>query len=100
MRERQDQGARSGWSKTKIRPDNASRVSDWHPRDLHRTVASGMARLGVEPHLVERVLNHATSALEPLAKVYQRYDYAIEKRDALEAWSDEAIRIAGGAPSG
>ncbi|MGD2131621.1 MAG: tyrosine-type recombinase/integrase [Maricaulaceae bacterium] len=47
----------------------------------------GMARLGANPHVVERVLNHATSSTAPLARVYQRYEYEAEKKAALEAWA-------------
>jgi hypothetical protein len=31
--------------------------------------ATGMARLGFDPHVVERVLNHATTNAGPLARV-------------------------------
>lgn len=51
----------SGWSKAKRRRDEASVVTGWRLHDLRRTAAAGMARLGVAPFVVERVLNHATS---------------------------------------
>jgi integrase len=77
----------NGWGRVKRRLDAASGVENWRLHDLRRTVASGLARLGFEPFIVERVLNHATTAAGPLAKVYQRYDYDKEKRRALDAWS-------------
>ena len=83
----------SGWSKAKRRLDRSSGVTNWRLHDLRRTAATGMARLGVAPFVVERVLNHATSAAGPLAAVYQRYDYAKEKAEALRSWSDEVLRI-------
>ena len=52
-----------------------------------------MARLGVAPFVVERVLNHAASAAGPLPAVYQRYDYAKENEEALCLWSDEVLRV-------
>lgn len=83
----------NGWSRAKERLDELSGVTDWRLHDLRRTAATGMARLGFDPHVVERVLNHATSNAGPLAKVYQRYAYENEKRAALEAWSDELARL-------
>jgi len=77
----------NGWGRVKARLDAATGVTDWRLHDLRRTVASGLARQGFEPFIVERVLNHATTAAGPLAKVYQRYDYDKEKRLALDAWS-------------
>ncbi len=83
----------SGWSRAKRRLDKSSGVTNWRLHDLRRTAATGMARLGVAPFVVERVLNHATSAAGPLAAVYQRYDYAKEKEEALRLWSDEVLRV-------
>jgi hypothetical protein len=38
----------SGFSKAKIEIDEVAGVEDWTLHDLRRTMASGMARLGVE----------------------------------------------------
>ena len=54
--------------------------------DLRRTAASGMARLGIPPHVVEAVLNHRTGTVSGVARVYNRFTYEAEKRAALEAW--------------
>ena len=59
----------------------------WRLHDLRRTVASGMARLRIEPWVVEKVLNHATGQLSGVAGVYNRWGYSDEKRDALGAWA-------------
>ncbi len=83
----------SGWTKAKLALDQASGVAGWRLHDLRRTAATGMARLGVAPPVIERVLNHAMSSAGPLAAVYQRYDYAKEKREALEAWANEVLRM-------
>ena len=77
----------NGWGKIKRRLDEGSEVQDWRIHDIRRSVASGLARMAFEPHIVERVLNHATTAAGPLARVYQRYDFEKEKRLALEAWA-------------
>ena len=83
----------NGWSRTKERLDQLSEVTDWRLHDLRRTAATGMARLGFDPHVVERVLNHATSTAGPLARVYQRYAYEDEKRAALDSWSAQVTRL-------
>jgi integrase len=87
------EGSFSGWTKAKARLDLAGGLADWRLHDLRRTAATGMARLGVSPPIIERILNHSTSSAGPLAKVYQRYDYAKEKREALNAWAMEVLRI-------
>jgi integrase len=61
--------------------------NDWKPHDLRRTVASEMARLGVFQEVIERVQNRSDGKLRGVAGVYNRYDYASEKRSALEGWN-------------
>ena len=52
-----------------------------------------MARTGISPVVIERVLNHAISSAGPLAAVYQRYDYVKEKGEALAVWEAEVARL-------
>lgn len=49
--------------------------------------ASGMARLGIAPHVVEKVLNHVNGQISGVAAVYNRHGYTDEKRAALDAWA-------------
>ena len=67
-------------------PDAVS-VPPWTLHDLRRTAASGMARLGIPVHVVEAVLNHKSGAIKGVAAIYNRYNYADEKRNALDAWA-------------
>jgi hypothetical protein len=46
-----------------------------------------MANLGVQPHVVEAVLNHVSGHKAGVAGVYNRSSYAAEKRDALALWA-------------
>jgi integrase len=55
--------------------------------DLRRTAATGMAGLRFPPHVVEAVLNHRSGSRRGVAGVYNRFDYAEEKRHALESWA-------------
>ncbi len=48
------------WSPPKAALDArlGGRVAPWTLHDLRRSVATGMATLGIQPHVVEAVLNH------------------------------------------
>jgi integrase len=67
------------------RPD-AEPVPGWTIHDLRRTATSGMARLGVAPHVADAVLNHKSGAIKGVAAVYNRYKYENEKVAALATW--------------
>jgi integrase len=74
-------------------------VEGWSSHDLRRTALSGMAALGVSPHVLGHVANHrGTTKASVTLTVYVQHDYENEKRQALELWADrlQAI-IAGGA---
>jgi integrase len=45
----------SGFSKLKRKLDQDSKVTDWTLHDLRRTTATGIAQLGVAPHIVEKL---------------------------------------------
>lgn len=63
--------------------------------DLRRTAATGMARLAVPVHVVEAALNHKSGSVSGIAAVYNRFDYAQEKRAALEAWAGYVLQLVG-----
>ncbi len=77
----------SGFGRAKHRYEEVIGSTDWRVHDLRGTAASGMARLGVPPHVIEKVLNHRSGIISGVAAVYNRYGYAEEKRDALERWA-------------
>jgi integrase len=72
-------------------------IEDATAHDLRRTGASMMAseRCGVRGEVIARILNH-TPLGSPVTQVYNRYDYAAEKRAALELWGETITHIAGG----
>lgn len=76
----------SGIGKAKARIDDSSGVEGWRLHDIRRTVATGMARLKVPPHVVEKVLNHSSGTFSGVAGVYNRFGYLDEMREALERW--------------
>jgi integrase len=89
----------SGWSRAKSHVDkailevlqadseSAEAPAHWTLHDLRRTAASQMAGIGIAPHVVEAVLNHRSGTIKGVAAVYNRYNYAPEKRQALDAWA-------------
>jgi integrase len=59
---------------------------EFRAHDLHRTAATRMAEAGVPRDHIAKVLNHVEGG--PAAtRVYDRYAYDAEKRDALERWA-------------
>src|SRR5262249_60882378 len=48
----------SSWPQGKRALDQRCGVEDWTIHDLRRSVATGMADLGVGPHGIEHILNH------------------------------------------
>jgi integrase len=59
----------------------------WVLHDIRRTVASGMARLGINLPVIEKLLNHVSGSFAGIVGVYQRHSFADEKRTAMAAWS-------------
>jgi integrase len=80
------EGGFSGFSKAKERLDDACGVAGWTLHDLRRTMATRMADLGVQPHVIEAILNHVSGHKAGVAGVYNRSTYAAEKRAALDLW--------------
>jgi integrase len=66
--------------------DELSGVTGWRLHDLRRTCVSGMARLGVPPHVADKILNHQSGTISGVAAVYQRHDFLAERKLALERW--------------
>jgi len=78
----------TNWTLPKPELDERSGVSDWTLHDLRRTAATGLANLGVQPHVVEALLNHQSGSKRGVAGVYNRSPYEREVRAALAAWHD------------
>lgn len=62
-------------------------LEPWRLHDIRRTMASGMARLGIGIAVIEKILNHTSGTFGGIVGVYQRHEFADEKRRALEAWA-------------
>jgi integrase len=74
------------FGRSKRRLDELSGVTGWRLHDLRRTCVSGMARLGVAPHVADKILNHQVGTISGVAAVYQRHEFLSERRRALDLW--------------
>ena len=99
------EGPFSGWSNSKEKLD--TRITEatgkplphWTPHDLRRTAATGMAELGIQPHVIEAVLNHISGHRAGVAGIYNRASYEREKRTALDLWAEHLMAIVEGRES-
>src|SRR5258708_5018246 len=80
----------------KRRLDQLSGVTGWRLHDLRRTCVSGMARLGVAPHVADKILNHQAGTISGVAAVYQRHEFLAERRAALERGGTHVGELTGG----
>ena len=87
------EGGYSGWSRSKERLDQklGKAVKPWTLHDLRRTVATRMVDIGVQPHVIEAVLNHVSGHKGGVAGIYNRSIYAAEKRAALDLWASHVM---------
>ena len=76
------------WSASKRELDTRSGVSKWTVHDIRRTVATRMADIGVQPHIIEAVLNHQSGHKRGPAGVYNRSNYERETKIALAMWAE------------
>ena len=93
--------AASNYSASKRKLDKLlpADMPPWWLHDLRRTVASGMARLGINLPVIEKVLNHSSGSFGGIVGVYQRHNFSDEKRRALERWGAHVADLVAGGPS-
>jgi integrase len=71
-------------------------VPSWQVHDLRRSVATHMAELGVQPHVIEALLNHVSGHKAGVAGTYNRAVYEREVLAALVLWADHLRTIVDG----
>jgi integrase len=84
----------SGFAKPLAAVQRLSGTSGWTWHDLRRTCRTNLGRLGVEPHIGERILNHAVGS--DVARIYDLHRYEAQMRQALELWLHELDRLVRG----
>lgn len=71
-------------------------IPHWTFHDLRRTFATGLARLGVPLVVAERCLNHRQGVgKSQLQRIYNKYTYEREIRDAFEHWTNHVAVLVG-----
>ena len=85
-----------GWSRAKAELSQRASMDDWNVHDIRRTVATRMAELGVQPHIVEAVLNHVSGHKGGVAGIYNRATYDKEKRESLNLWGEHVMALVEG----
>jgi integrase len=95
---RNHEQAFQGWAKSKARLDQiveaeGGGVSPWTLHDLRRTFATNLAALNIPPHIVERILNHASGTISGVAAIYNRHAYMDEMRAAIDLWEKRLDQI-------
>ena len=100
-------GPFSGWSRCKERLDERiakangrKAIPAWVLHDLRRTFVTRLNDLGVQPHVIEALVNHVSgSAKAGVAGVYNRSAYAAQKRAALTVWCDHIANLVSNSPA-
>jgi integrase len=92
--------APSGYSRAKSRLNRlmagyagGEPIADWVLHDLRRSAASGMAGLGIAPHVVDKILNHTAGTIRGVAAVYNRFEYTKERKTALDLWGGHVAKL-------
>ena len=103
-------GPFSGWSRCKDRLDariaklaggdgRPAPIPPWVLHDLRRTFVTRLNDLGVEPHIIEALVNHSSGAAKAgVAGVYNRAAYREQKKAALIRWCEHVTRLTGVTP--
>jgi integrase len=68
-------------------------LEPWTLHDTRRSVATHMAEIGVQPHIIEAVLNHVSGHKRGVAGIYNRARYDREIAAALQLWAAHLIAI-------
>jgi integrase len=82
----------ANWSDSKTALDARVGLPSWRLHDLRRSCATGLAELGVLPHIIEAILNHVSGHKAGVAGIYNRARYEGEMREALTKWARHVAR--------
>jgi len=88
----------ANWERSKVALDRAlgDVARPFRLHDIRRSVATRMADLGVEPHVIEAVLNHHGGHRRGVAGIYNRSVYERQAKAALSRWSEHVLALVEG----
>ena len=85
------------WSRAKADLDDFAGITEpFVIHDIRRSVATGLQKLKVPLEVTEAVLGHVSGSRAGIVGIYQKHDYAPEKRAALEAWGAHVMGLVEG----
>jgi integrase len=99
----------NGFSKCKAELDSLCPIPPWKLHDLRRTFRTNLGKLGVAPHIAERLVNHVSARTE-MEETYDLHTYLEPMREAVQKWElylrallqkdlpDEGEEVSGGEP--
>jgi integrase len=90
------------WTQAKRELDRrlGDTVKPWRIHDLRRSTATHMAgEVGIEPHIIEAVLNHYSGHRRGVAGVYNRSSYERAVGAALARWNEHVLALVEGRQS-
>jgi integrase len=98
----------SGWTKRRqqldariaeVAANDGGEMPCWRLHDLRRTFVTRLNDLGIEPHVIEALINHVSGlARAGVAGVYNLASYRAQKHAALIRWCAHIIEITSTAP--
>jgi integrase len=71
----------------------------WTIHDISRSVATGMAKLGVTIPVIEKLLAHKSGTFKGVVGTYQRHSFLPELAVAVQRWADHVEQLVGGKPA-
>jgi integrase len=86
----------SSWYRGKVKLDAKLDIAAWNVHDLRRSVATRLADLGILPHIIEQLLNHASGHKAGVSGIYNKSVYAAETKRALGLWEDHVRALISG----
>jgi integrase len=98
-------GPFSGWTNSRdalnkrIEKVTGQPLPHWQPHDLRRSFATHAGKLGIQPHVIEAILNHVSGFRGGVAGIYNLNPYDAEKRTGLATWADHLLAIVEGRPT-
>jgi integrase len=85
-----------GYGKDALTEALGDLVQPWVLHDIRRSVATKLADIGVQPHVIEQILNHVSGHKAGIAGIYNRSSYEREVKAALALWADHVRALAEG----
>jgi integrase len=75
------------------RLNNGNPIQPWTFHDLRRSAVTGLAKLGTDLHVIERIVNHVSGSFGGIVGTYQKHRFEKQMREALNLWADHLTQL-------